>query len=396
MKIFSYLSLACSLLITVFSIHGYTQEIIAPGLSYYHEQMTEPFALSWHLLRVNPAYIEIALEASHGMCHDAETTSAMARRKDAIAAINGSFFDFFCNSKLFDSLIKFLDLFGYHNYHAFPIWTMKIKEDWFSMTTQAMALLAWHQGGSTALIISAQCSASLRLDTVNVPISEINKPYDKGPILYTRVYGKRTPGRSTLYELVYEEGKEWYIKKGGNTTIPTNGFVYATTDIALIEEIQKSAHAIPECVISFAQSDQTVPVAEWDYLRASMPLLLYNNAINPELFDKKSEFYTSRHPRTAVGLCENGDWLLMVVEGRLAHSEGLSMLELAHLMQSVGSVSALNMGGGGDSVMVIKGSLMNLPSGRRGTLVKKERPIADSLLLYERSDNRTETEQAYA
>ena len=69
-------------------------QILAPGVVYYHKEAEEPFALSLHLLKVNPEYAQIMLEASHGTCCGAEKTSQIAQRTQAIAAINGSFFDF--------------------------------------------------------------------------------------------------------------------------------------------------------------------------------------------------------------------------------------------------------------------------------------------------------------
>src|SRR5947207_15476399 len=101
----------------------------------------------------------------------------MAQEENATAAINGSFFDFFVNSKLSHFLIRFLDLFGYNRYDAFPIWVMKIKNDWYSMAAQSMAILAWHKDGKQAHIIDATTQSTLRIGDQLLPIATINKPY---------------------------------------------------------------------------------------------------------------------------------------------------------------------------------------------------------------------------
>jgi exopolysaccharide biosynthesis protein len=76
------------------------------------------------------------------------------------------------------------------------------------------------------------------------------------------------------------------------------------------------------------------------------------------------------HPRTAVGIDESGKHLtLVVVDGRQPGvSEGMSEHELAELMKSLGCWNALNLDGGGSSVLLQHASrrnpkIINTPSG---------------------------------
>lgn len=63
----------------------------------------------------------------------------------------------------------------------------------------------------------------------------------------------------------------------------------------------------------------------------------------------------TRAPRTAIGVKENGDVLLAVVDGRAnpPHSVGVTLAELAELMLALGCVEAMNMDGGGSSIMYV-------------------------------------------
>ncbi len=77
-----------------------------------------------------------------------------------------------------------------------------------------------------------------------------------------------------------------------------------------------------------------------------------------------------RHPRTAVGIDAAGRWLyLVVVDGRQPFvSAGMTTHELATLMVRLGCVRAINLDGGGSSVMLATGSdgtldIVNRPSG---------------------------------
>lgn len=63
----------------------------------------------------------------------------------------------------------------------------------------------------------------------------------------------------------------------------------------------------------------------------------------------------TRAPRTSIGVKGDGSVLLVVVDGRadLVHSVGATLRELAQIMLNLGCVSALNMDGGGSSVMFV-------------------------------------------
>src|SRR6478735_7335986 len=59
------------------------------------------------------------------------------------------------------------------------------------------------------------------------------------------------------------------------------------------------------------------------------------------------------HPRTAIGIDKDtGQVLMLVVDGRQDFSRGMTMVELANLMISLGAEDALNLDGGGSSTML--------------------------------------------
>jgi exopolysaccharide biosynthesis protein len=85
-----------------------------------------------------------------------------------------------------------------------------------------------------------------------------------------------------------------------------------------------------------------------------------------------------RHPRTAVGLTEDGKTLILVaVDGRSLTSRGMTLGELATFMQKEGAFTAFNLDGGGSTTMVQrvgeKQTVLNTPSDG------VERPVADVL-----------------
>jgi hypothetical protein len=95
----------------------------------------------------------------------------------------------------------------------------------------------------------------------------------------------------------------------------------------------------------------------------------------------------TRHPRSVVGLSEDGKSMLLVaVDGRQeGYSRGASMKELGELMLKLGAYHAVNLDGGGSTALVIKDlrtgtfGVANQPSetSTEGFPVRMERPVAD-------------------
>jgi len=75
-------------------------------------------------------------------------------------------------------------------------------------------------------------------------------------------------------------------------------------------------------------------------------------------------------PRTAVGVIDDNHLIFVVVDGRdEGYSRGVTMIELADIMVSLGATTAYNLDGGGSSTMYFDGEVVNRPSngGERGT-----------------------------
>jgi len=62
----------------------------------------------------------------------------------------------------------------------------------------------------------------------------------------------------------------------------------------------------------------------------------------------------------------------------------MSLKELAHYLKERGCVAALNLDGGGSSTMVLNGEMVNVPSGREFSLIRRERAVADALIVVSR------------
>lgn len=84
-----------------------------------------------------------------------------------------------------------------------------------------------------------------------------------------------------------------------------------------------------------------------------------------------------RHPRTALGMNADGDRMIwMVVDGRQpGTSEGVSEQELAQLMLESGCDDAMNLDGGGSSVMLLRTRAGSLRAANRPSDPTGQRPV---------------------
>lgn len=87
--------------------------------------------------------------------------------------------------------------------------------------------------------------------------------------------------------------------------------------------------------------------------------------MNGEAVDT-SFLVTGVNPRTAIGQRADGAVLMLVVDGRQAHSMGCTYQDLAEVMLEHGAVNAINMDGGSSSSMWYNGEYVNKCSSQAG------------------------------
>ena len=113
----------------------------------------------------------------------------------------------------------------------------------------------------------------------------------------------------------------------------------------------------------------------------------------------ESSFAKSRHPRTAVGLSNNGKtMILVVVDGRSAgRAVGMSLSELTDLMRTLGCHDALNLDGGGSSELLLRDPKNGQLQVRNRPSDGRERAVANVLGVTIRGSRRVpQTVAAYA
>lgn len=94
-------------------------------------------------------------------------------------------------------------------------------------------------------------------------------------------------------------------------------------------------------------------ISELDCAAAGLEMIVKDGKINE--WGPLEPFSFVRHPRTAAGLTKEGTILLLVVDGRIPnYSNGATLVDLAEIMIKNGADRAVNLDGGGSSVVYTK------------------------------------------
>lgn len=192
------------------------------------------------------------------------------------------------------------------------------------------------------------------------------------------------------YSLLIDRGS----KKADNISALTRGNIYQVTRGSFgVTQSQTPtlkwtsgnlAYEVPspnvEGEVPQKAPSQTFPVQaeQWNAYTAvgGAPVLIKNGKIvfdfttttsgkymtNYELLQTDIFSTSARPPRTLIGSTADNKIVLFVCDGRQAHSDGATLLELAQIMKAIGCVNVLNLDGGGSSAIIANGQLLNKPS----------------------------------
>lgn len=116
---------------------------------------------------------------------------------------------------------------------------------------------------------------------------------------------------------------------------------------------------------------------------AAGPLMMYSGQDVP--YPENHSFIETRHPRSAVGLLEDGRIMLFTADGRAPQAAGLSIPELHEVLREMNCIAALNLDGGGSTTLAANMSdsvhVLNHPTDNKKFDHLGERPVANALIF---------------
>ncbi len=283
--------------------------------------------------------------ASDTLAHRSKISN-IANKNNAIVAINGGYFKPQTGVPLGTLMID-------KKVYTGPIYdrvAMGIFDNGFDMArVQLRASVVTNKGG-------------LKIDNINQP-----RMLSTHTIVYTPDWGEYSPPCPKYgKQIVISNGKLVRTSYGRNQ-IPKDGFVVVGS--------QKNI----DTIINAKKFKLDIKInPEWqevNHIISGGPYLVKNGDIYVDMTAQKLGSVGGRNPRTAIGYTKDNNLIMLTADGREGASIGLTLNELANLMKELGCVNAMNLDGGGSTVMYIKGKVVNKPAVQGGI------PLSHTLMV---------------
>ena len=351
-------------------------QTVKDGIEYLPiEQKQGDDVWSINLLRIDLTKADIQVMRAMDTAIGLETTSSLAQRYGAVAAINGGYFR------------------TSGTYRGDSVGVLQVDGKILSETNNNRAAVGFIRTKNQTEIIFGHLKFEGFIETVKKEkfvLNGINAPRaDNQLILYTPEFTRTTLTDKSGVEVVVKNNRVVSINdKTGSSRIPENGFILSAMGTArdwILKKLKVGMQIkIHTQLISIEENSkfkiQNSKLQMAEDIVGGGPQLIRDGKIEITLEQEKitESFSTTRHPRTAIAKLKDGKVLLLTVDGRQPnHSVGMSLNELANLLLEFGAVEAINLDGGGSTTMVIENKVVNKPSDQTG-----ERPVSDALLVF--------------
>lgn len=314
---------------------------VAPGIK--HIKLTRVYQgrpVKINVVEVNQSLnsnIEISPKLSSSHLSSKSTITSIAKRKNSIVAINGTYFK---------------------PQTGVPLGTLMINKKMYTGPIYNRVTMGFFDKGFDMARI--ELNANLRTSKGDIKIDNINQPrmLSTYVLAYTPEWGAFAPP-SPKYgiQIAIEDNRITSISTQ-TLPIPQNGYVI----VGPKEKLEKIFKAR-----SVKVDVKTIP--NWDnvnHIISGGPYLIKNGEIFIDITEQKLGAIGGKNPRTAIGYTQDGNLIMVAVDGREGASVGMTLRELAGFMQSIGCVNAMNLDGGGSTVMYVNGHVVNMPKVKGG------------------------------
>ena len=201
-----------------------------------------------------------------------------------------------------------------------------------------------------------------KLNTKNgiIKIDNINQPrtLSTNVLLYTDKWGELSPKTPKYGMQISVQDSTVQTISPFRTAIPAGGKV-------LVGPKSKLGTLRIGDKVNF--DIKTIP--DWEnvnHIISGGPYLVKDGDIYVDMTAQRLASIGGRNPRSAIGYTRENKIIIVTADGREGSSIGLTLIELAHLMKSFGCVNAMNLDGGGSTVMYVGGQVVNKPAIKGG------------------------------
>lgn len=201
------------------------------------------------------------------------------------------------------------------------------------------------------------------------------------------MFAVRAKGRETVYALAKKRGAKGGINGGFWQADGTPAGALKIDGVWYRRPFQNRALLAwnsPGFDVSIKRYQKGEPLPDTEFVVGGTPLLLKDGQMIDDYRPEKTRsfFLYWWHPRTAVGVKEDGTLVFVVIQGRvLGLLGGMTVPELARFMKQLGCIDALNMDGGSSSTIVWNGKVLNGPGGSIREENRWVDAVSDAILI---------------
>jgi len=288
------------------------------------------------------------------------STTKMANQRNAVAAVNGSFFTPAGTGV------------GYPVGVIVQSSDIQSASDNINKYSDSMASLSITYNNKPVLDFWKADMNIRSRSGASVQFQHYNKAYKSGTTdiyVFDSKWGDKAYGATDampdLFQMVVNNGVVTHLTTGEPAiSIPKNGFIAVTGK----EGAKKLSSAF---TIGDKVDMNIMTTPDWKDVKMSVSAsaILVENGVIPSKFSYAASDIAAKSPKTAIGFSKDGKTMYMVtVDGRQTASIGLTLKDMALFMQSIGAYNAVNMDGGGSTTMVARpmgeseAVVMNKPS----------------------------------
>ncbi len=289
--------------------------------------------------------------SSNSTLKSRRTISTIAKNNNAVVALNGTYFK---------------------PQTGVPLGTLMInKKIYTGPIYDRVAMGIFNNGFDIARV---QLNATIKGSGQTIKVDNINQPrmLSTYVLVYTSDWGKTSPYAPKYGVNLLVENNVITKASANPVVIPENGYVISGPKSILNMLLDKKDAKL---------SVNTLP--EWKNVKhiiSGGPYLVKDNEVFVDMTAQKLGAIGGRNPRSAIGYTADNNLILVAVDGREGSSIGMTLMELANFMKQVGCINAMNLDGGGSTVMYVNGKVVNNPHQKGGI------PLSNAIILSSISD----------
>jgi hypothetical protein len=332
-----------------------------------------------HILEFNPLVFSPKIILGGSSCIGLETVHSMQKRTNAIAAFNGGFYR------------TGLTL-------GSNIGMIAIQNKFIHVAEKNRGAIGWNTRSKITLFDQLTSIIQLYLGHYQVHLQGLNEEIRSNQaVLYTHHFARSTLSPvGTKEYLLTPDKKLRFLGTKGNSEIPNDCYILSipSNGQQIPANLLQTPYYLNIDVSPQINKEKRGIWQKFEYVLQAGPLLVKDHKI---VLGKLNEPIPSEigpsipRARTAVGIKENGDWVVAIIEATsTSNTKGMNLLDLAQFMKSLSCKDALNLDGGGSSTLVYDGkrffssSTIHYPFEHKNVLYmpkEGDRPVGNGIVI---------------